>query len=156
MTVMKVNHGNLYCFYFVTSLSFLPWGGRCYENLVGKNCLLKPGQNKKGQKIFQLHRFLNTFLQLAAEKKYSKNGAAGNYFGPSYFVTALVIIWISAYFHCFFSFCSWFKRHLDLNQFKMVLPKNIRKIIRIMFCVLHQYVQKFMYIIIFKFKKWIS
>ena len=32
---------------------------------------------------------MNTFLQLAAEKKYSKNGAAGNFFGPSYFVTAL-------------------------------------------------------------------
>ena len=51
---------------------------------------LKPGQNKKVQKIFQLHCFLNTFLQLAAEKKYSKNSAAGNFFGPSYFVTALV------------------------------------------------------------------
>jgi hypothetical protein len=51
--------------------------------------LLKPGQNKNGQKFFQLHRFLNTFLQLAAEKKYSKNGAAGKFFGPSYFVTAL-------------------------------------------------------------------
>ena len=51
---------------------------------------LKSGQNKKGQNFFQLHRFLNTFLQLAAEKKYSKNGAAGNFFGPSYFVTALV------------------------------------------------------------------
>ena len=52
---------------------------------------LKPGQNKKGLKFFQLHRFLNTFLQLAAEKKYSKkNGAAGKSFGPSYFVTALV------------------------------------------------------------------
>ena len=50
---------------------------------------LKPGQNKKGQKFFQLHRFLNTFLQLAAEKKYSKNSAAGKLFGPSYFVTAL-------------------------------------------------------------------
>ena len=51
---------------------------------------VKPGQNKKGQKNFQLHRFLNTFLQQAAEKKYSKYGAAGNFFGPSYFVTALV------------------------------------------------------------------
>ena len=50
---------------------------------------LKPGQNKKGQNIFQLHRFLNAFLQMAAEKKYSKNGAAGNFYGPSYFVTAL-------------------------------------------------------------------
>ena len=51
--------------------------------------MLKLGQNKKGQKFFQLHRFLNTFLQLAAEKKYSKNGSAGNFFGPPYFVTAL-------------------------------------------------------------------
>ena len=55
-------------------------------------CILKPGQNKKGQKIFRLHRFLNTLLQLAAEKKYSKNGAAGYFFGPSYFVTALVLL----------------------------------------------------------------
>ena len=54
-----------------------------------KTSKLKPGQNKKGQNFFQLHHFLNTFLQLAAEKKYSKNGAAGNFFGPSYFVTAL-------------------------------------------------------------------
>ena len=52
---------------------------------------LKPGQNKKGQKNFLLHRFLNTFLQLAAGKMYSKNGAAGIFFGPSYFVTALEI-----------------------------------------------------------------
>ena len=52
--------------------------------------VLKPGQNKKDQKFFQLHRFLNTFLQLAAEKKYSKNGAARIFFGPSYFMTALV------------------------------------------------------------------
>ena len=42
----------------------------------------KASQNKKD-------RFLNTFLQMAAEKKYSKNGAAGIFFGPSYFVTAL-------------------------------------------------------------------
>ena len=54
--------------------------------------LLKPGQDKKGQHFFQLRRFLNTFLQLAAEKKYSKNGAAGIFFSPSYFVTALVTI----------------------------------------------------------------
>ena len=62
---------------------------------------VKPGQNKKVQKIFQLHRFLNTFLQLAAEKKYSKNGAAGNFFGPSYFVTALVD-WSTIQFGRFF------------------------------------------------------
>ena len=51
--------------------------------------LLKPVQNKKGQKNFQLHRFLNPFLQLAAEKKDSKKGAARRFFGPSNFVTAL-------------------------------------------------------------------
>ena len=50
---------------------------------------LKPGQNKKDQKIFQLHPFLNLFLQLAAEKTDQKNGAARKLFGPSYFVTAL-------------------------------------------------------------------
>ena len=38
-----------------------------------KECLGRYNyQNKKGQQIFQLHRFLNNFLQLAAEKKYSK------------------------------------------------------------------------------------
>ena len=51
--------------------------------------LLKPGQNKKSQKIFQLHCFLNIFLQLADETVF-KSGAAGNFFGPSYFVTALI------------------------------------------------------------------
>jgi hypothetical protein len=40
--------------------------------------------------MLQLHCFLNTLLQLAPEKKYSKNGAAGKFFGPSFFVTALV------------------------------------------------------------------
>ena len=54
--------------------------------------ILKPGQNKKGQKIFQLHRFLNTSSQLPAVEKYSNNGSAGNFFGPSYFVTALVMV----------------------------------------------------------------
>ena len=47
-------------------------------------------QNKEGQKIFQLHRFLNTFSQLPAVKKYSKNSADGNFLGPSYFEPALV------------------------------------------------------------------
>ena len=51
--------------------------------------VLKPSQNKKGQKNFQLHGFLNTFSQLPAEKKYSKNGATGKFFGPSYFDPAL-------------------------------------------------------------------
>ena len=51
--------------------------------------MLKPSQDKKGQKIFQLHCFLNTFSQLLAVKKYSKNGAAGKFVGPSYFDPAL-------------------------------------------------------------------
>ena len=50
---------------------------------------LKPGQNKKGQNIFQLHRFSNTFLQLVAKKKYSKNVAVKKFLGPSYFDPAL-------------------------------------------------------------------
>ena len=58
--------------------------------LLKNSVTLKLGQNKKGQKIFYLHRFLNPFLQLAAEKKDSKNGAARTFFGPSYFVTALL------------------------------------------------------------------
>ena len=57
----------------------------CVGVTFSKDYLLKPGQNKKGQKIFQLHRFLNTFLQLAAEKKYSylsnKRAYTLNYFG---------------------------------------------------------------------------
>ena len=57
-----------------------------------QSTILKPGQNKKCQKFCQLHRFLNSFLQQAAEKKYSKNGAAEIFFGPSYFVTALPFI----------------------------------------------------------------
>ena len=44
---------------------------------------LKPSQNKKGRKNFQLHCFLNTFSQLPAVKKYSKNGAAGKIFDPA-------------------------------------------------------------------------
>ena len=50
---------------------------------------LKPSQNKKDRKNFQLHRFLNTFSQLPSVKKYSKNDAAGKFFGPSYFDPAL-------------------------------------------------------------------
>ena len=50
--------------------------------------LLKSSQNKKGQKIFQA-QILLSFLQLAAEKKDIGNGAPGNFFGPSYFETAL-------------------------------------------------------------------
>ena len=52
--------------------------------------LLKPGQNKKGQNIFQLHHFLNTFYSWQLRKSIQKTGVAGKYFGPSYSVTALV------------------------------------------------------------------
>ena len=34
--------------------------------------LLKQGQNKKGQKIFQLHRFLNTFYSWQLRKSIQK------------------------------------------------------------------------------------
>ena len=47
--------------------------------------------NKKGQKNFKLHRFLNTFSQMPAAKKYSKNGADGKFLDPSYFDPALGI-----------------------------------------------------------------
>ena len=53
--------------------------------MIKSSFFLKPPQNKKGRKNFQLHRFLNIFSQLPAVKKYSKNGAAGKFFGPSYF-----------------------------------------------------------------------
>lgn len=36
-----------------------------------------------------MYRFLNPFLHLEAENKDSNNGAAKNFFGLSYFVTAL-------------------------------------------------------------------
>ena len=54
--------------------------------------LIRPGQKKNGQKVSFLAApfFFNSFLWLAAEKKDSKNGAARNFFGPSYFLTALV------------------------------------------------------------------
>ena len=37
-----------------------------------KYYILKPSQNKKGQKYFQLHHFLNTFSQLPAVKSIQK------------------------------------------------------------------------------------
>ena len=60
------------------------------EFIQGRSSL-KPGQNKKGQKCFQLHRFLNTFYSQQLRKSIQK-GAAGKFFGPSYFVTALAIL----------------------------------------------------------------
>ena len=66
---------------------------------------VKSGQNKKGQKIFQLHRFLNPFSQLPAVKEDSENGAAGKFFGPSYFVTALAFF-NKCFVHPIFGFLS--------------------------------------------------
>ena len=51
---------------------------------------LKPSQNKKGGKFFQLQRFLNPFLQLAAEKKDSKDSAS-SFFVSSYFDPTLAV-----------------------------------------------------------------
>ena len=51
--------------------------------------ILKPGQNKNGQKKILLHHFLNPFLEMAAKKKNPNNSAARKFFGPSYFATAL-------------------------------------------------------------------
>ena len=53
--------------------------------------MVKSGQNKKGQKIFQLHRSLNPCSRLPAVKKDLKTAAARKFFGLSYFVTALVV-----------------------------------------------------------------
>ena len=71
----------------------------CSFKMLLTNFKLKPGQNKKGQKNFQLYRFLNTFLQLAADKKYSKNKAAVN-FQPFLFCDDFSNFW-RAWHYCF-------------------------------------------------------
>ena len=77
--------GHLQVYSFIPSMHVPPF---CTKNTDWIQ-IIKPGQNKKGQKILQLHRFFNTFSQLPAVKKYSINGAAGKIFGPYHFVTAL-------------------------------------------------------------------
>ena len=49
---------------------------------------LKPGQNKKGQNVFQLHRFLNTFSQLQAVKSIQKTVQLEN------FLALLILTWL--------------------------------------------------------------
>ena len=49
----------------------------------------KAGSKSEGPKKFPAAPFFEYFLQLVAEKKYSKNSAAGIFFGPSYSVMAL-------------------------------------------------------------------
>merc|ERR1719362_2227248 len=46
---------------------------------------LKPSQNKKGRKNFQLHHFLNTFSQLPAVKKIFKKHCSWKNFWPFLF-----------------------------------------------------------------------
>ena len=55
---------------------------KCYLILI-----LKPSQNKKGQKKFQLHHFLNTFLQLAlgSWEKVFKKRCSWKFFWPFLF-----------------------------------------------------------------------
>ena len=53
--------------------------------------ILKPFENKKGQKKFPGALFSVSFSQLPAVKKDTENGAPGIFFGPPYFVTALGI-----------------------------------------------------------------
>ena len=52
--------------------------------------MVKPSQNKKDGINIQLHRFLKTFSQLPAVKKYSKNSAAGKFFDPALVVVKYV------------------------------------------------------------------
>ena len=61
---------------------------------------LKPGQNKKGQKFSSCTGFLILFLQLAAEKKDSKNGSARKLFGPIQVVTALDVNQLGYFVKC--------------------------------------------------------
>ena len=68
---------------------FLDWDFLTVNRLLYKIKVLKAFQDKKGQKILQVHHFRCYFLQLAAKKKNTENGALGKFFGPSYFVTAL-------------------------------------------------------------------
>ena len=53
---------------------------------------LKLSQNKKDQKMFQVHRFRCHFFTAGSWEKDSKNDAPGICFGPSYFETALAIV----------------------------------------------------------------
>ena len=47
--------------------------------------MIKPSQIRRDEKNFSCTFYLNPFLQLAAEKNDSKNGATRKFCGPSYF-----------------------------------------------------------------------
>ena len=51
--------------------------------------MLKPLQNKKGQKNYPGAEFSVSFSQLPAVKKDTENCALAKCFGPSYFVTTI-------------------------------------------------------------------
>ena len=97
------------------------------HNLKMPKYVLKQVQNKKGQKFFQLHCFFNTFLQLAAEKKYSKNGGAGNFFDPSYFVTALALLSFRYQTYLFFQLKNLNQFNPNLKNFKTQLTLMYRR-----------------------------
>ena len=65
-----------------------------FENWLAIIALVKPLQNKKGQKHFPGAQFSVSFSQLPAVKKDTKNCAHGKFFGSSYFVTTLACIYI--------------------------------------------------------------
>ena len=102
--------------------------------------ILKPSQNKKGQKIFQLH------------------GAAGNFFGPSYFDPALVksnflfVFWKNWRYvpkrcfeinwplrHAKFSSASMYLNYLDCNA----RPEKLKKLpFTILFTIMYHLLGK--------------
>ena len=57
--------------------------------MAGSFKLLKPSLNKEGQKFFQVHRFRVSSFTADSWEKDTENSAPGNFFGPSYFETAL-------------------------------------------------------------------
>ena len=61
-----------------------------YVTMLILQNVLKPFQNKKGQKKIPGAQFSASFSQLPAVKKDTENCAPGNFFGPSYFEAALV------------------------------------------------------------------
>ena len=63
----------------------------CPNVIIDFFAFLKPLQNKKGQKKIPGAQFSVSFSQLPAVKKDTENCAHGNFFGPSYFVTTLVM-----------------------------------------------------------------
>ena len=65
-----------------------PWSwllGQDFYHLWVHDSILKPGQNKNGQKSFQLHRFLNTFFTAGSWEKVFKKRCSWKLFWPFLF-----------------------------------------------------------------------